>query len=103
MQTIEIPTARGTFTARSEGDEGAPVALLLHGFPDTPHTFDGLAHRLAAAGWKTVAPFARGYQPSPVFPNPQDGTQSVFDTLGHDAVAIAAAVSPDRPVAPPAR
>ena len=97
--TIDVNTGRGQFTALVAGDPAAPVALLLHGFPDVPHTFNGLAAQLAAAGFRAVAPFARGYQPSPPFPRLEDGKWSVFETLGADAVAIAETLSPDRPVA----
>src|SRR5271168_144693 len=46
-------------------EEGrGPLALLLHGFPDTPHTWDLLRPALAARGWRAVSPFMRGYAPS---------------------------------------
>ncbi|MFZ1488379.1 MAG: hypothetical protein WAS51_00415, partial [Ilumatobacteraceae bacterium] len=38
-----------------------PLALCLHGFPDTAHTWRHLLPRLAAAGYRAVAPFLRGY------------------------------------------
>ena len=97
--TIEIETPRGTFTALAQGEEGAPVALLLHGFPDAPSTFDALGRALTEAGFRAVAPYARGYRPSPPFPHAEDGEQSVFEQLGHDAVAITEALSPEAPVA----
>jgi pimeloyl-ACP methyl ester carboxylesterase len=43
--------------------EGAPV-VLLHGFPDTPHTFDDLAAVLVAAGHRVIRPWLRGYPPT---------------------------------------
>ncbi len=99
MHEMTIATPRGRFTAWSEGAEDKAVALLLHGFPDTPRTFDALARRLADAGFRAVAPYARGYQPSPPFPSPDDGDASVFEQLGRDAVAIARALSPAGDVA----
>lgn len=95
---ISVATARGEFTAVTHGDRSDPHVLLLHGFPDIPQTFDALAKELAGAGYYAVAPYARGYQPSPPFPSGEDGKQSVFEVLGHDVIAIADALSPDRPV-----
>src|SRR5215207_8118553 len=46
------------------GDEDAPLALCLHGFPDTARTWRHLLPRLAEAGYRAVAPWLRGYAPS---------------------------------------
>lgn len=45
------------------GDEG-PLALCLHGFPDTAWTWRHLLPELAAAGYRAVAPWLRGYAPT---------------------------------------
>jgi pimeloyl-ACP methyl ester carboxylesterase len=42
----------------------APIALCLHGFPDTAHGWRKLAPLLVEAGYRVVAPFMRGYAPS---------------------------------------
>ncbi|MFM7044971.1 MAG: alpha/beta fold hydrolase [Ilumatobacteraceae bacterium] len=47
-----------------------PLALCLHGFPDTAHSWRHLLPDLAAAGFRAVAPFQRGYAPTAV---PADG------------------------------
>jgi pimeloyl-ACP methyl ester carboxylesterase len=47
-----------------------PLALLLHGFPDTPHTFSKLIPALADAGYLVVAPWMRGYAPTQVPADP---------------------------------
>ena len=47
-----------------------PLALCLHGFPDTAHTWRHLLPALAGAGFHAVAPFMRGYAPTAV---PADG------------------------------
>src|SRR5579871_3873552 len=39
---------------------GFPV-LLLHGFPYDPRAFDAVAPALAAAGYRTITPWLRGY------------------------------------------
>jgi pimeloyl-ACP methyl ester carboxylesterase len=39
-----------------------PLAVLVHGFPDTPHTWRHLAPRLAQRGYRVVAPWLPGYE-----------------------------------------
>jgi pimeloyl-ACP methyl ester carboxylesterase len=46
-----------------------PLALLMHGFPDTPYGWVPYMQQLAAAGYHAVAPFARGYAPTTVPPS----------------------------------
>ena len=43
-----------------------PLALCLHGFPDSAHTWRHLLPELAEAGFHAVAPFMRGYAPSAI-------------------------------------
>jgi pimeloyl-ACP methyl ester carboxylesterase len=43
--------------------DGAPV-LLVHGFPDDARTWDAVAADLADAGYRTIAPFVRGFGPT---------------------------------------
>lgn len=38
-----------------------PLVLLLHGFPDLPTGWDTIRGRLNTAGFRTVAPYLRGY------------------------------------------
>jgi pimeloyl-ACP methyl ester carboxylesterase len=61
-----------------------PLALCLHGFPDTAHTWERLLPDLAAAGFHAVAPFMRGYAPTAV---PADGAYQV-GALAADANAL---------------
>ncbi|WP_067537446.1 alpha/beta fold hydrolase [Nocardia crassostreae] len=48
-------------TARHAGPVDAPLVVLLHGFPDTPHSWDGLIPLLLDAGYQVRAPWLRGY------------------------------------------
>ena len=60
-----------------------PLALCLHGFPDTAHTWRHLLPVLAGAGFHAVAPFMRGYAPTAV---PADGAgpgQRAHPRMGH--------------------
>ncbi|MBO9524375.1 MAG: alpha/beta fold hydrolase [Nocardioidaceae bacterium] len=62
--TIVIDLPAVTLRALTWGPEDGPLAVLLHGFPDTAHTWRHLGPALAADGWRVVAPFTRGYAPS---------------------------------------
>jgi pimeloyl-ACP methyl ester carboxylesterase len=70
----------GTLTC---GDSG-PLALCLHGFPDSAWTWRHLLPELADAGFHAVAPWLRGYAPTEI---PQDGDYRI-DTLAADANAL---------------
>ena len=61
-----------------------PLALCLHGFPDSAWTWRHLLPALAEAGYRAVAPFLRGYAPTSI---PADGR---FQTavLGLDACSL---------------
>ena len=43
-----------------------PLALCLHGFPDSPWAFRYLLPLVADAGYRAVAPFIRGYAPTQI-------------------------------------
>lgn len=93
-----------------------PVAICLHGFPDSAHTWRPLLTDLAAAGYRAVAPWTRGYAPTGI---PADGLYQAGRRardacllhemlsgdgegvlIGHDfgsgAANIAASMEPDR-------
>jgi pimeloyl-ACP methyl ester carboxylesterase len=46
-----------------------PLALCLHGFPDSAWTFRHLLPALAEAGYRAVAPWMRGYAPTSLAPD----------------------------------
>ena len=80
--TLELPAV--TLTAFAWGPSDGPLALCLHGFPDTAYSWRHLGPRLAAEGYRVVAPFTRGYAPSTVA---ADGDYHV-GALMSDAVEI---------------
>lgn len=43
---------------------GARTVVLVHGWPDSPRTWSGVAPRLADAGWRVLAPALRGFSPT---------------------------------------
>jgi len=62
--------ARGmNFGALSWGEADRPLALLVHGYPDTAWTWRHLGPYLVDRGWRAVAPFTRGYAPSDLAPD----------------------------------
>ena len=115
---IDVPGGAGDLKALTWGQPDAPIALCLHGFPDTAYGWRKMAPRLAESGWRVIAPFMRGYAPSSI---PADGSYHIAalmdDALrvrsaaggtdqdvvfGHDWGAVAAtglAAMPDSPFA----
>jgi pimeloyl-ACP methyl ester carboxylesterase len=92
MKTNRIELSRGTFSYLENGPADGPLALLFHGFPDIPRTFEAQLAALGAAGYHAVAPWMRGYAPSTL--------QPPF-TAGHiadDMVALAEALGGGKPV-----
>jgi pimeloyl-ACP methyl ester carboxylesterase len=79
-----LQTARLRFAYLASGEVGAPLVLMVHGFPDTAHSWDLVRPAVAAAGYRVVAPFTRGYAPTEI------PSEEAFDadTLGGDLAAI---------------
>ena len=75
--------ANGLSFATLEAGDG-PLVLCLHGFPDHARSFRHQLPALAAAGFRAVAPFMRGYAPTDV---PADGPYQTA-ALAQDAVAL---------------
>ena len=91
METRSITTASGlTFTADVAGPADGPLVLLLHGFPESRHSWRAALPVLAVAGYRSVAPDQRGYSAG-ARPDPADLTNYAFDKLVNDALEIAAA------------
>jgi len=98
----------------NDSGQGPPV-VLFHGFPDTPHSYAGIARSLNEAGYRTILPYLRGYHPDTLVPGrPYDALSNAEDVIGlldalglksaalvgHDwgatVVYGAAALAPDR-------
>jgi len=62
VPTVRTPTLEIGYKEWGEAG-GAPV-VLLHGFPDDAHAWDGVAPSLAARGCRVLAPYLRGYGPT---------------------------------------
>jgi pimeloyl-ACP methyl ester carboxylesterase len=64
-------------------DGSGPLVLLLHGFPDTAHTWGFVRPLIAARGFRAVSPFMRGYAPTEIPPRDADP-----ETLARDAIGL---------------
>ena len=83
-------TANDVEFAYLEAGSG-PLALCLHGFPDSARSWRHLLPELAGAGFRAVAPWLRGYAPTAV---PADGRYQT-GALVRDAVALHEALGGD--------
>ena len=93
MVTREIRCRGLVFTADVAGTPGAPLVLLLHGFPQTRYTWRAQLPALAAAGYQAIAPDQRGYSPGA---RPDGIDAYTTAELVDDALAIADAFSAER-------
>jgi len=84
-----VATASGAFTADVAGAAGAPLVVLLHGFPQSRHSWRHQVPALAAAGYRAVAPDQRGYSPG-VRPDPAMLAAYGIDRLVADVLELAA-------------
>jgi pimeloyl-ACP methyl ester carboxylesterase len=91
--SLKYVEANGLRFAYLEEGQG-PLVLLVHGFPDTAHTWDEVRPALAAAGFRAVSPFTRGYAPTAI---PSDGRYD-SETLGRDVLALASALGAERAI-----
>jgi pimeloyl-ACP methyl ester carboxylesterase len=91
MDSTSIKTRSGLiFTADVAGPADGPLVLLLHGFPESRHSWRAALGPLAAAGYRAVAPDQRGYSAG-ARPDPADLSNYAFDKLVNDAIEIVAA------------
>lgn len=85
--------ANGVELAYLEEGTG-PLVVLLHGYPETARGWQQVQGKLAAAGYRVVAPNMRGYAPSGFAPD-EDYT---VGTLGADALALIDALGESKAV-----
>lgn len=81
-----------TWRYHDAGD--GPAVVLFHGFPDTPHSYAGIARALNQAGYRTILPYLRGYHPDTLVAGRGYDTLSVAeDAIGLlDALELESAV-----------
>lgn len=80
-----------------EGPVDGPVVLLLHGWPYDIHSFVDVAPILAAAGYRVIIPYLRGYGTTCFLSDdtPRNGQQSA---LAVDMIALMDALSIEKAI-----
>jgi len=88
LELRKITTKDGlTFDAWIEGPESGEIVLLLHGFPQSRHTWRAQVPALAAAGYRVIAPDQRGYSPG-ARPDPADLSNYSYSNLVWDGLNV---------------
>ena len=64
MQVHEVKTPVLRLTYEESGPKTGEPLVLVHGYPDSPRTWDRMLPALHEAGYRTIAPYLRGYGPS---------------------------------------
>jgi len=95
MKIVRTPVLDIAYEESGPAD-GKPV-VLLHGFPDGIHAYDDVAPPLAAAGYRVIVPYLRGYGPTRFLDpaTPRSGEQAA---LGHDLLDLIDALNLKRPI-----
>jgi pimeloyl-ACP methyl ester carboxylesterase len=87
VERLEVPVGDYLFTASAWGPVEGPPVLLLHGFPQSAHSWRLVAPRLAEAGHRAVALDQRGV---PETARPTDVEAYRLPLLVDDALGAAA-------------
>jgi pimeloyl-ACP methyl ester carboxylesterase len=93
-----MPTTRTKLldiTYEDGGPADGPPVLLLHGWPDAPRSWAGVAQRLQAAGWRTIIPYLRGTAPTQ-FLDPTTPRVGSGIALAQDSIDLLDALHLDR-------
>jgi pimeloyl-ACP methyl ester carboxylesterase len=93
VRKMEIAASNLVFDCDVAGSPQRGVVLLLHGFPQTSHTWRRELPALSAAGYLAVAPNQRGYSPRA---RPLEIADYAVELLMGDALAIADCVGAER-------
>ncbi|HKU96975.1 MAG TPA: alpha/beta hydrolase [Vineibacter sp.] len=89
MTEPRFVTANNLRFAYLERGQG-PLVLMLHGFPDNALTYMEQMAAFAAAGYRVVSPYLRGYAPTEI---PSQGACDPV-TLGQDVKGLITALNP---------
>jgi pimeloyl-ACP methyl ester carboxylesterase len=87
-EDIKYVNVNGVRFAYIEEGQG-PLVLLFHGYPETARSWATVQKRIAAAGYRVVAPYMRGYPPTDF------ATEYSVKALGLDVLALIDLLSED--------
>ncbi|KNA09071.1 hypothetical protein SOVF_156970 [Spinacia oleracea] len=68
-----------------KGEEGAPIVLMIHGFPELWYSWRHQIQALSSLGYRTVAPDMRGYGDTDA---PSDSSSYTYGHIVGDLVAL---------------
>jgi pimeloyl-ACP methyl ester carboxylesterase len=77
------------------GDAAGFPVILLHGFPDDAHAYDGVSPLLAKAGYRALAVYLRGFGPTR-FLDPAVARTAEQAAIGQDVIDFADALNVPR-------
>src|SRR6058998_786715 len=86
---VRTPTLEIGYEAH--GDAGGVPIVLLHGFPDDARAWDDVAPPLAAAGYRVLVPYLRGYGPTR-FLNPEEPRMAQQAAIGRGRAVVLVSV-----------
>ena len=89
VKTIRTPILEIGY--HESGDASGFPIILLHGFPDDAHAYDGVAPILAAAGYRALSVYLRGYGPTRFLDRSQP-RMAEQAAIGQDAIDFADAL-----------
>ena len=94
MKTIDTALLRIAY--EEWNPDAARTVVLLHGWPDSPRCWSGVAPVLAQQGWRVLAPAVRGFSPTRFLraDTPRSGQLSA---LGRDLLDFVDALGLERP------
>ncbi len=92
-QDVRFIEANGIRFGYLEKGSG-PLILLFHGYPETARSWKAVQDRLAADGYRVIAPFLRGYPPTSFA---EDGNYSVA-ALSQDVVSLIEAFGEEKAI-----
>jgi pimeloyl-ACP methyl ester carboxylesterase len=78
LRHVETPTLSIGYA--EAGPKNGPVVILVHGWPYDIYSFAEVTPMLAAAGYRVLVPYLRGYGPTRILSadTPRNGQQSVI-------------------------
>jgi pimeloyl-ACP methyl ester carboxylesterase len=92
---VDTPLLRVGYEEWNPG--AARAIVLVHGWPDSPRCWAGVAPALAAEGYRVVAPALRGFSPT-TFLDPATPRTGQLAALGRDLLDFVAALGLRQPV-----
>lgn len=86
MNPQEITFSGMTFNVRLAGNEGGIPVIMLHGWPETSYMWVGLMEKLAADGYRCIAPDQRGFS---LKARPAEVSAYHIRELANDVISLA--------------